>query len=177
MSLNFAIFGQRRSSSSKQSGHLMSADWENHCLSKEHCPSFPEGDCLRVTRMQVGLPCELAKHVDCVLTGNQAGFQESSMVSSLLCTSAVSGKYLCFSAFMCYTDNLGTHTYLAISAEPLFPPVLHLPSWILPVWIFVNIPFWKSSRYYWAQVLSAFREHTSKIFLFQLISCSNENIV
>lgn len=131
MSLNFEIFRQTRSSNSKQSGHLMSADWENHCLSKKHCASFPEGDCLRVARMQVGFPCELAKHVDCVLTGNQADFQESSLVSSFcapcFCWSAVSGKYLCFSAFVYYTDNLGIHTYLAMSAEPLFPPVLHLP--------------------------------------------------
>lgn len=44
-----------------------------------------------------------------------------------LCTSAVSGKYLCFAAFMYSTDNLGTHTYLAVSAKPLFPPILHLP--------------------------------------------------
>lgn len=83
MSLNFEIFGQGRSSNSKQSGHLMTADWENHCLSRRQCPSFPEGDCLRVTRMQDGFPCELAKHVDCVLRGNQAGFQEPSLVSSL----------------------------------------------------------------------------------------------
>lgn len=81
MSLNFEIFGQRRSSSSKQSGHLMSADWESHCLFKTHCSSFPEGDCLRVTRIQAGFPCEFAKHMDCVLTGNQADFQESSLVS------------------------------------------------------------------------------------------------
>lgn len=121
MSLNFEIFGQRRSSSSKQSGHLVSADWKNRCLFKTHCSSFPEEDCLRVARMQVGFPCELANHMDCVLTRNQADFQESSLVSFSVHLSSFWEK------FVHYADNLGTHIYLAMSARPLFLPILHLP--------------------------------------------------
>lgn len=65
---------------------------------------------------------------------------------------------ICISTNLCFPPfNPGVDTYLTVSANPLFPSILHfpyLPSWLFPVRIFVNVLFHvgylKSSRYFWA---------------------------